>query len=80
MKYSNRAFIHKASTPDITIAAGKSIAIAYASQGDYRKAFGYIEWALNEARKQNAPTEYINDLGKLFKEYNEHNQANGSGN
>ena len=70
LKYSERAFIHKGSTPDITIAAGKSIGIAYAARNDYKTAYSYIEMALNGARTHKAPVEYIAELERLLIQYN----------
>lgn len=70
-KLSERVFIHKASTPDLTIASGKSIAMAYALAGDYRKAYTYIEWVLNIAKTQRAPVQIITELENLLKQYND---------
>ena len=68
MIFSDRAFIHKASTSDITIPAGKSLAMAYAAHGDYRTAYTYIEWVLGVARIQKAPAEYLEELETLLKQ------------
>jgi tetratricopeptide (TPR) repeat protein len=70
-KFSERVFIHKACTPDLTIASGKSIAIAYASEGDFKKANTYIDWVLNVAQTQKAPEQIIAELVKLRKEYSQ---------
>jgi tetratricopeptide (TPR) repeat protein len=69
MKLSGRAFIHKASTPDITIAAGKSIAMAYALKGDYTKACEYAEWITGLAKSEKAPAEYLQELENLLQQY-----------
>lgn len=69
-KLSERVFIHKASTPDLTIASGKSIAIAYAAEGDFRRAAAYIEWVLNIAKTRKASDQLIAELEDLSKQYN----------
>lgn len=80
MKLSERAFIHKASSPNITIAAGRSIAIAYAARGDYRTAYDYIEWVLDVARNQKVTAEYVKGLENLLMQYNTEKKKNTSGN
>jgi tetratricopeptide (TPR) repeat protein len=70
-KLCERVFIHKACTPDLTIASGKSIAIAYASEGDFEKANTYIDWILNVAQTQKAPEQIVADLINLRKEYSQ---------
>jgi tetratricopeptide (TPR) repeat protein len=68
---SERVFIHKACTPDLTIASGKSIAKAYASEGDFERANTYIEWILNVAQTQKAPEQIVAELENLRKEYSQ---------
>jgi tetratricopeptide (TPR) repeat protein len=68
-RFSERVFIHKACTPDLTIASGKSIAIAYASEGDFKNAGTYIDWILNVAQTQKAPEQTVTELVNLRKEY-----------
>ena len=72
-KLSERVFIHKASTPDLTIGSGKSIAMAYAEEKDFRKAYAYIEWVLNIAKTQKAPAQIITELENLLNQYNNGN-------
>jgi tetratricopeptide (TPR) repeat protein len=70
-KLEERVFIHKASTPDLTISSGQNIAMSYASEGDYKKAYAYIEWVSNIARAQKAPAKIVADLENLLKQYND---------
>jgi len=70
-KFSERVFIHKACTPDLIIASGKSIAIAYASEGDFKKANTYIDWILNVAQTQKAPEQIVAELIRLRNEYSQ---------
>ncbi len=75
---SERAFIHKASSPNTTIAAGKSVAIAYATKGDYRTACSYLQWVVSTARNQKVPAEYMTELENLLTQYNTHQKTNPS--
>lgn len=67
-KLSERVFIHKACTPDLTITSGRSIALAYASEGNFEKANTYIDWILNVAQTQKAPDKIIAEIVNLRKE------------
>ena len=67
--YSERAFIHKGSTMEIMLSAGKSLAEAYAALGDKRNASIYMNHILEMARSQNAPREFLEDIEKKSAQY-----------
>jgi tetratricopeptide (TPR) repeat protein len=68
LKYSQRAFINKASTPEIMFSAGRTIAEAYATLGDRNSARIYLNHILEMAQSQNAPKEYIEELQARLKQ------------
>jgi Flp pilus assembly protein TadD len=51
--YSERAYIHVRSTPRTTISAGRNLAIAFASQGEFQNAEMVINQTLDMARREN---------------------------
>ena len=67
--FSERAFIHYFSPFMTRLSAGRNLAIAYASLGDKKRANEYLNTAINMARRENVPKEYLqaleNDLKKL---------------
>jgi tetratricopeptide (TPR) repeat protein len=67
--YSERAFIHKGSTSEISLSAGKSLAEAYAALGDMGNASIYMNHILEMARSQNAPREFLEDIEKKLAQY-----------
>lgn len=72
-KLSERVFIHKASTPDLAIAAGKNLAMSYAAEGNYQTAKTYAEWALGIAKAQKAPSQIISEIETLLNKYKSQN-------
>jgi tetratricopeptide (TPR) repeat protein len=64
-----RAFIHTSSHSVTLISAGRSLAIAYAVQGDKRNATNVIKMTINLARGENVPTSYLNDLRNLLQQF-----------
>ena len=62
LAYSQRAFINKASTPEITFMAGRSIAEAYAALGDKNNALIYLNHVLTMAESQHVPGEIREEL------------------
>ncbi len=67
--FSERAFIHYFSPFMTRLSAGRNLAIAYDALGDKKRAYDYLNTALNMARRENFPKEYLealeNDLKKL---------------
>jgi tetratricopeptide (TPR) repeat protein len=68
-----RAFIHTASHSITLISAGRSLAIAYALQGDNRNASNVIKMTINLARGENVPSSYLEDLRNLLQKFNSSN-------
>ena len=68
-----RAFIHTASHSVTLISAGRSLAIAYALQGDNRNASNVIKMTINLARGENVPASYLDDLRNLLQKFNSSN-------
>jgi tetratricopeptide (TPR) repeat protein len=68
-----RAFIHTASHSITLISAGRSLAIAYALQGDNRNATNVIKMTINIARGENVPASYLEDLRNLLQKFNSSN-------
>ncbi len=69
-EYSERAFIHKASTPEIVLSAGRTIAEAYAALGDKNSARIYMSQILEMATSQNAPEEFTEAIRERMKTLN----------
>jgi tetratricopeptide (TPR) repeat protein len=68
-----RAFIHIASHSVTLMSAGRSLAIAYALQGDKRNASNVIKMTINLARGENVPSAYMDDLRNLLQKFNSSN-------
>jgi tetratricopeptide (TPR) repeat protein len=68
-----RAFIHTSSHSVTLISAGRSLAIAYAVQGDKRNATNVIKMTINLARGENVPSSYLNDLQNLLHQFSSSN-------
>jgi cytochrome c-type biogenesis protein CcmH/NrfG len=68
-----RAFIHTSSHSVTLISAGRSLAIAYAVQGDKRNATNVIKMTINLARGENVPSSYLNDLRNLLHQFSSSN-------
>jgi tetratricopeptide (TPR) repeat protein len=68
LKYAQRAFINKASTPEIMFSAGRSVAEAYAALGDNDSARLYLKHILELAEGQHAPEEFIEELQTRLKQ------------
>jgi tetratricopeptide (TPR) repeat protein len=62
MVYAERAFVHNLSGPRISIAAGRSLALAYAGMGDKKAAGTVMNSTLEIARQANVPRENISEL------------------
>ena len=71
MEYTQRALNHKASSPETILSAGNSLADAYAAKGDKRAASAYLNRNLDLARRNNAPDEYVDEIGRKLKEYSQ---------
>jgi tetratricopeptide (TPR) repeat protein len=67
--FCERAFIHTASHSFTLISAGRSLAIAYAVQGDKRNASNIIKMTINLARGENVPSSYLDDLRNLLQQF-----------
>jgi tetratricopeptide (TPR) repeat protein len=67
--FCERAFIHTSSHSVTLISAGRSLAIAYALQGDKRNAINVIKMTINLARGENVPASYLNDLRNLLQQF-----------
>jgi tetratricopeptide (TPR) repeat protein len=68
--FCERAFINTASHSITLISAGRSLAIAYALQGDKRNASNVIKMTINLAKEENVPSAYLDDLRNLFQRFN----------
>lgn len=71
IEYSERALDHKAGSTDIMLSAGTSLAQGYALLGDKRTAAAYLNSVIQLAQSNNAPQEYLADLGRKLKEINQ---------
>ena len=67
--FCERAFIHTASHSFTLVSAGRSLAIAYAIQGDKRNASNIIKMTINLARGENVPSSYLDDLRNLLQQF-----------
>jgi glycerol-3-phosphate dehydrogenase len=67
--YCERAFINTASHSGTLISAGRSLAIAYALQGDKKDASRIIRMTLNLTKGENVPSTYTDDLRNLLKQF-----------
>jgi tetratricopeptide (TPR) repeat protein len=67
--YCERAFINTASHSGTLISAGRSLAIAYALQGDKKDASRIIRMTLNLTKGKNVPSTYTDDLRNLLKQF-----------
>ncbi len=67
--YSERAFVHKACPSELMISAGMTLAEAYESLGDKKKAYSYMNIVSTMARNQKAPPEYLEFISKKLEEY-----------
>jgi tetratricopeptide (TPR) repeat protein len=65
-----RAFIHTGSHSITLISAGRSLAIAYALQGDKKNASTVIAMTINLATGEKVAPEYLDDLRNLLKQVN----------
>jgi tetratricopeptide (TPR) repeat protein len=71
--FCERAFIHTASHSYTLISAGRSLAIAYAVQGDKRNASNIIKMTINLARGENVSSSYLDDLRNLLQQFSTSN-------
>jgi tetratricopeptide (TPR) repeat protein len=67
--YLERVLIHKNSPVETLISSGRSLAQAYADQGDKQKAYVYMRSVMELAISNNVPATLQDDLGKKLKEY-----------
>ena len=67
--YCERAFINTTSHSVTLISAGRSLAIAYAVQGDKRNASNIIKMTINLAKGENVPSSYLDDLRNLLHQF-----------
>jgi tetratricopeptide (TPR) repeat protein len=67
--FCERAFINTSSHSVTLISAGRSLAIAYALQGDKLNAINIIRMTINLARGENVPASYLNDLRNLLQQF-----------
>ena len=68
MEYSERALDHKSSPMEIVIKAGSNLSDAYAAKGDKQTAITYLNSVIELAQSNNAPKEYLTNLGRKLKE------------
>jgi len=71
MEYAERALDHKSSSMEIVIKAGSILSEAYATKGDKQTAITYLNSVIELAQNNNAPKEYLADLGRKLKELNQ---------
>ncbi len=69
-EYSERAFINKYSITPTIISAGISLSEAYLALGDKRNAFNTMSGTIQVAKRDNAPSELIQNLEKRLEQYN----------
>jgi len=72
-EYSERAFIHKSCPAEVLVSAAKSLAESYSALGDNRNAYTFMNIAINMAKNQNSPKEYIANLEEKLKQYSSSN-------
>jgi len=68
MEYSERALDHKSSPMEIVIKAGSVLSEAYEAKGDRQTAITYLNTVIDLAQNNNAPKEYLADLGRKLKQ------------
>ena len=68
MEYAERALDHKSSSMEIVIKAGSNLSDAYAGKGDKQTALTYLNTVIELAQNNNAPKEYLEDLGRKLKQ------------
>jgi tetratricopeptide (TPR) repeat protein len=66
-EYAERAFYHISSRPNIQVSAGRSLAYAYARQGDKKNAIPIINQTINIARRENISRSYQVELENLYR-------------
>jgi len=71
IEYAERALNHKASSTEIILTSGTSLAQGYASIGDKKTAAAYLNSVIELAQNNNAPQEYLADLGRKLREINQ---------
>jgi len=71
-EYAERAFIHATSQSTTLISSGRSLAVAYASLGDFRNAYAIMKMTINLARRENFSRSRMDELESLLEQY--HNQ------
>lgn len=64
--YSERAFLHISSRPNIQVSAGRSLAYANAMLGDKKNALAVINQTINIARRENISRSYQTELENLY--------------
>ena len=65
IEYSDRAFCHISSPSNIIISSAKNLAQGYAVKGNFKKAAYYITVAVNMAREENSPRDFMEELMSL---------------
>jgi len=65
LELSERAFCHIASPSATIISAGKSLAMGYATLGDFQTATFYINATINMASNEKVPQGYMEELMRL---------------
>lgn len=68
-EYSERAFLHISSPPNILVSAGRSLAYAYAKLGDKQNAIYTIKQTINIARQENISQSYQAELEDLYRTF-----------
>jgi len=68
-EFSERAFTHKATPPDILVASGRSLAIAQALLGDKQSAISSISKTINIARRENISQPSQAELENILKTF-----------
>lgn len=68
IEYAERALDHKSSPMEIVIKAGSNLSEAYAAKGDKATAIAYLNQSIDLAQNNNAPKEYLKNLGQKLRE------------
>jgi tetratricopeptide (TPR) repeat protein len=68
-EYSERAFIHISSRPNILVSAGRSLAYAYAKLGDKQNAIATIKETINIGRREHISPSYQAELESLYETF-----------
>jgi tetratricopeptide (TPR) repeat protein len=68
-EYSERAFLHISSPPNILVSAGRSLAYAYAKLGDKQNAIYTIKQTISIARLENISSSYQAELEDLYRTF-----------